>query len=194
METSKTDFDVLWTQMHDRLCWFVCSRVFNAQDAEDLLQEVFLRVYTRSSELRNDQRLEPWMYQIARNRIIDYYRARRLWVDLPETLRAIDSDLLPEDGLFSEDAVLHGEGEPLVAYLRDAVTSLKETDREALIEVDVKGLDQKDLAVKMGISLPGAKSRVQRARRKVKEVLLHCFELEFDTRGQIMDYRRRCCC
>lgn len=187
METATTDFDVLWTQMHDRLCWFVCGRVSNGQDAEDLLQDIFLRVYARSGDLRNDQRLEPWMYQVARNRIIDYYRARRLWVDLPETLKAADA-------AFADELVYDEEGDPLLVYLREAVAALSETDRVALIGADVKGLEQRALAVKMGISLPGAKSRVQRARRKVKEVLLHCFDLEFDTRGQIMDYRRHCCC
>ena len=186
METSVVAFDALWNQMHERLCWFVCSRVSNHQDAEDLMQDIFLRVYGQSSSLRDPQRLESWMYQIARNRIIDHYRSRRNWVDLTETLV---TDEAFENEASGEETINH-----VVPYLREAIDTLPEAYREALIQADIHGMAQQDLAGKLGISLSGAKSRVQRARQKVKETMLRCFEFEFDARGQIMDYRHHCCC
>jgi len=51
-----------------------------------------------------------------------------------------------------------------------------------------------ELAARLGISISGAKSRVQRARQKVKDMLLTCCHYEFDRRGAILEYRQRCCC
>ncbi len=186
VDTSFADFDVIWIQMHSRLCGFVCSRVSNEQDAEDLLQDIFLRVYNQSNSLRDPARLESWMYQIARNRIIDHYRSRRNWVEITETLAA--------DEAFENEAAGEETVNYLAPYLREAIDTLPEAYREALIQADIHGTAQQDIAGKLGISLTGAKSRIQRARQKVKEAMLHCFEFEFDARGQIMDYRRHCCC
>jgi RNA polymerase sigma-70 factor (ECF subfamily) len=78
--------------------------------------------------------------------------------------------------------------------LREMVTALPDPYRQALILSDVEGVPQQDLARQTGISLSGIKSRVQRARSKVKEALLNCFEIEFDPRGQVLDVRQHCCC
>ncbi|MFN0200337.1 MAG: sigma factor-like helix-turn-helix DNA-binding protein, partial [Bacteroidia bacterium] len=59
---------------------------------------------------------------------------------------------------------------------------------EALILTDIKGLSQQELADKLGISLSGAKSRVQRGREKLKEMLMECCIFEFDARGQVVNY------
>lgn len=174
-------FKDLWTQMHGRLCGFVCSRVSNPEDAQDLLQDIFVRIYQQRETVQEVDRLESWMYQIARHRVIDYYRSRRAWVDLPETL-------------MSEETPDSAATEDLVPFIQKAVQSLPEPYREALILTDFQGLGQQELANQTSISLPGAKSRVQRARQKVKEALLHCFQFEFDLRGAILDYRRTCCC
>lgn len=181
MEAYADTFEALWAQTHTRLCWFICSRVGSEQDAEDLLQDVFLRAYRQMGTVHDPQRLESWIYQIARNRIIDHYRGQRQWVDLPETL--ISDEAAEEDGLME-----------LLPHLCEAIGSLPEIDQRALNLVDLEGMSQQDLAGRLGISLSGAKSRVQRARQKVKEAMLHCLHLEFDARGQIMDYRQRCCC
>ncbi len=181
MELTTNTFDTLWDQTHQRICRFVCSRVSNDQDAEDILQDVFLRIYHQLNTVHEDRRLESWMYQIARNRIIDHYRSRRQWVELSETLA--------EDEDAAEETM-----EDLLSSLRQAIASLPESYREALVQADLQGIAQQDLAVKLGISLPGAKSRVQRARQKVKEAILRCFDFEFDPRGQIVDYRQHCCC
>jgi RNA polymerase sigma-70 factor (ECF subfamily) len=186
MELSPATFDAFWDQTHKRLCQFICNRVSNEQDAEDLLQDIFLRIYVQSGSLRDPNRLESWMYQVARNRIIDHYRSQRQWVVLPETM--ISDEV---SGFESSSAA---EMDILLASLREGIETLPETYRDALIQADIRGMEQKDLAAKLGITLSGAKSRIQRARQKVKEAMLHCFDLEFDTRGQIMDYRRRCCC
>ena len=184
MESSIDTFDALWDQTHTCLCWFIFSRVGSEQDAEDLLQEVFLRAYRQLGTVRDSQRLESWLYQIARNRIIDHYRSRRQWVDFTENLVADEE--LADDTL--EEISIN-----LLTYVCEVIDSLSEADREALLQSDYQGMAQKELAGKLGISLSGAKSRVQRARQKVKKALLDCFDFEVDTRGRIMNFRQRCC-
>lgn len=181
LKTSAETFDQLWNRMHEPVCWFVCSRVSNLDDAEDILQDVFTRVYTQMETVHDMQRLEGWVYQIARNRVIDYYRRRRLWVDLDESLA------LPENDEENPAVVL-------LPHLKDAVGMLPEPYREALVLADLQGTGQKELAAQTGISLSGAKSRVQRARQMVKQSMLACFDFEFDTLGRVMDYSPRCCC
>jgi RNA polymerase sigma-70 factor, ECF subfamily len=181
MDAAGEPFDALWARMHAPLCHFVCARVANAEDAEDILQDVFLRIYRTRETLRDPERLEGWMYQVARNRVIDHYRRPRPWMDLPETL-ASDEDQ-NEDGL-----------EPLRFSLPEMVAGLPEPYRQALILADLEGIPQQDLARQSGVSLSGVKSRVQRARSKLKATLLNCFEIEFDLRGQVLDTRRQCCC
>jgi RNA polymerase sigma-70 factor (ECF subfamily) len=181
MDISAGSFDVIWSQMHKPLCRFVCSRVSNAEDAEDILQDVFLRIYHKQGTIRDPERLESWMYQIARNRVSDHYRRPRLWTDLP--------DNLPSEVDNEEDMI-----EPLLGSVREIVTTLPEPYRQALIRSDFDGIPQQELAREEGIGLSGIKSRVQRARLKVKESLLDCYDIEFDPRGQVLDIQDHCCC
>ncbi len=172
--------ETLWEQMHSRLCRFVCSRFADAADADDILQEVFLKIHTNLDSVRNMERMESWIYQIARNSIADFYRGRRRLVELTELPV---SDEHPE-----EDAA-----ESLAPTIRDIVFSLPEPYREALLLTEYQGLSQVELAERLGISVSGAKSRVQRARQKIKDILLACCHFEFDARGLVFDYREHCC-
>lgn len=184
MESSTDAFDTLWTQTHTCLCWFIFSRVGSEEDAEDILQDVFLRVYRQLGTVRDPQRLESWVYQITRNRIIDHYRSRRQWVDLPENL--VTKDDAAEEP--SEETSIH-----LLPYVCEVIEALPEPDQEALLQADYQGMTQPELACQLGISLSGTKSRVQRARQKVKKALLDGLDIEFDTRGGILNYQQHCC-
>ena len=82
----------------------------------------------------------------------------------------------------------------LALSLKELIDELPEPYRQALILTEYQGLSQKQLAENLGIWLSGAKSRVQRARGKLREILLRCCHFEFDRRGHIMDYYERCCC
>ncbi len=151
METCADTFEALWAQTHTCLCWFIFSRVGSEEDAEDLLQDVFLRAYRQFDTVRDPQRLESWLYQIARNRIIDHYRSRRQWTDLPENLVLQEG---PAEEL-AEETALH-----LLPHVCAVIEGLSEPDREALLQTDFKGMTQQELACQLGISLSGAKSRV----------------------------------
>lgn len=73
--------------------------------------------------------------------------------------------------------------------LRPMIESLPPIYRDALIWTQLEGMSQKELARKLGISETGARSRVQRAREKLKEVILSCCNYQFDRYGNIVS----CC-
>jgi len=174
--------ETIWDQYSAQLLAFIRSRVADECEAEDLLQEVFLRIHLNLCCLQDLSKLESWVYQITRNAIIDYYRSRRDTFELRETLPA-ESDFDEEDA----------ESE-LAPSLKELINELPAAYREALILTEYQGLSQKELAQRVGISLPGAKSRVQRARQMIRDMLLNCCHFELDRRGRIIDYHELCCC
>lgn len=173
--------ETLWNKMHTRLCVFICSRLADESDAEDILQDIFIRIHTHLDTLRETDKVEGWIFQIARNSIVDYYRSQRPFVELNEQFAADE----PSEETGREE---------LEIFVRELVAALPEPYREALILTEYEGLSQVELAEHMGISLSGAKSRVQRARQQVKEAMLSCCHYEFDARGTIYDYHEHCCC
>jgi RNA polymerase sigma-70 factor (ECF subfamily) len=177
---SDITLETLWNQMHIRLRRFIGSRISDIDDAEDILQEVFLRIHSNLETVRDMDKVESWIYQIARNSIIDYYRGRRVLVELPD---------IPT----KEDFPEKGAAESIAPYIQEIVQALPEPYREALILTEYQGLSQKEMADRLGISLSGAKSRVQRARQKVRDIMLACCHYEFDVRGTVCCYRERCC-
>ena len=173
----------VWEEFNAKLKRFILKRIPDEQNAEDILQEVFLKIHTRIDTLRDEEKLQSWMYQIARNAIADYYREQKVTVELTEAL------LLPEEPLVDDDIV-----KDLIFSVKTMVDNLPGEYREALILTEYQGLTQRELAEKLGMSLPGAKSRVQRARERLKTMLLNCCHFEFDRLGKVIDYQPRCDC
>lgn len=171
----------IWEEFHPRIKQFILKRIPDEHNAEDILQEVFLKIHARIDTLRDEEKLQSWMYQIARNVIADYYRQHKATVALSEAL------LLPEEPVVDDDVV-----KDLLPGVRTMVNSLPDEYRQALLLTEYEGLTQRELAERLGLSLSGAKSRVQRAREKLKAMLLDCCHFEFDRLGKIIDYQPRC--
>ena len=181
--TTDKALESVWNQFSDRLHSFIRSRVSDEQAAEDILQEVFLRIHAKMGTLRDMGRLESWIYQVTRNAIIDYYRTQRPTDELPKTLGSWEDS--HEDDLVTR----------LAADVRELAEALPDPYREAFVLTAYEGLSQRALAEQLGISYSGAKSRVQRARLQVRDMLMTCCHFEFDRRGMIIDYHEpHCCC
>lgn len=158
---------------------FLGRRVANQADAEDLAQEILLRVHQGARHLSDETRINAWIWQIARNALIDYYRARNIQSRQAE----ISDDLAGEDGGESLDAVVE-------SWLEPTIRALPEPYREALLLSEIQGLPQAEVAERLSISLSGAKSRVQRGRLKLQDALLTCCRFEFDRHGRIVAYQK----
>ncbi len=168
--------DAIWSAFRDRLRGFIAKRVREDADIDDILQDAFAKIHAGLGELKEDAKLEAWLFQVTRRAIVDHYRKRRA-VELPEEV----AEKSAPDDLTAEVA----------SWLDPMMSLLPQEDREILRLTDMEGLPQKDLASRLGLSLTGAKSRVQRARARLKETLLDCCHIEMDRRGRPIDYARK---
>ncbi len=171
------NIEQIWREYATALHGFIQSRVDNADIADDILQNVFLNIHTKIDSLKEASKLRPWIYQIARNAIIDHYRSLKSHIELPETIIEPEKDNVETARQEIERCML-----PLIRNLPD-------TYREAVMLSEIEGMTQKQVAEKLGLSLSAAKSRVQRGRIMVKDMLNDCCRFEIDQRGTMVDYQ-----
>jgi len=177
METFSHD---VWTTFSERLLRFIRKRVANEHDAEDVLQDVFVKIHQRIDQLQDAEKLPAWVFQIARRAVIDYYRAR---------------SSTPEQAELPDELAERREPEPTSADVADClapmIERLPEPYRQAVVMTELEGRTQRELADTLGLSVSGAKSRVQRGRERLKTMLLDCCHFAFDRRGRVIDYEPR---
>src|SRR5215203_1103297 len=78
-----SDTQQIWSEFSDRLRTFIARRVDSEADADDILQDVFLRIHRHVGSLQRRERLVSWLFQVTRNAIVDYYRATGRRRELP---------------------------------------------------------------------------------------------------------------
>lgn len=167
----------LWQTFSDALRKYFRRRVDDPQLADDLLQETFLRIHRGLEQVEQPDRLSAWVYRIARHVLIDQYRRHdKNTASLEDEPATVEEDTtVPE----------------LAACVAEMVGNLQPPYRDAVALAELEGLTQREVAERLGLSISGAKSRVQRGRRQLKQLVLQCCQLEFDRRGNAMDYETR---
>ena len=177
------------SELRQQLSAFIARRVNNATDVEDLTQDVFLKMQLNLSELRQEQKIGPWLYKIARNRIIDYYRSnyRKLARENYQSELPEDLPVLETTGLEDEP----NQNRELAACLRPMLDKLPEKYGMALKAFEFEDKSGLELAAELGLTHSGAKSRVQRGRELLKKELQACCAFELDRRGNVLDFRER---
>ena len=180
-------------QLRGAIRAFVLSRVKDPAAADDITQETLLRLTQRLHTLRDAERLGAWIFQIARNAVIDHFRSAKKTEPFDEETYA--SELGSE-----AHRPLALEGEKLrravAAYVRSVVENLPEPYRGALRLTEFEGVSQVELAGKIGLSVSAAKSRVQRARTMLRAEMERCCRWETDGYGTVLDVRPKsadCC-
>ena len=168
----------LWIEYHKRLLSFIRRRV-NDDVADDILQDIFVKIHSRIDTLKEETRLESWLYQIARNAVIDHYRTQKPSEELPEWIAQQNIDK-------SEQAK-----QELEACLEPMIDLLPDKYRDAIILSELEGMNQKEVAQKQDLSLSGAKSRVQRGRSLLKSMFHECCEFELSKNNQLIDYTKK---
>lgn len=174
----------LWEAFAPPLRRFLARRVPPGVDADDLLQDVFLRVVRNMSSLRGTDRPEAWLFQIARNALHDSLRARLRRDGRTDTL---DVDL-PAGPDLSADRAAEAELAPCLTAM---IGRLAEPYRTAITLTSLQGVTQADAARQVGISTSGMKSRVQRGREQLRQMLLTCCAIAVDVRGGVSDFHLR---
>jgi RNA polymerase sigma-70 factor (ECF subfamily) len=176
-----TETTEIWREFGDRLKGFILKRVRNRHDAEDILQDVFIKIHNGIDKLEEKDKLQSWVYQITRNKIIDYYRR--------QTDVTVSSEI--SEDIVDESIPSQMNNKEIASCLKPMIDQIPEKYKQAVTLTEINGLTQKEMAEKLGLSLSGAKSRVQRGRDKLKELLLECCHFEFDRLGNILDYQQK---
>lgn len=189
--TTKTE--ELWQLMHDGLRAFITKRVNDQGHTDDILQEVFVRVHRQIDSVNDPERLVSWVYQITRNAIIDHYRKPGRQREIPAGLSS-ELEVLHEAPAISERIRLGDTADSraeLSGCLWPMIERLSADYRDAITLVEIEGLTQQAAAQQMGISLSGMKSRVQRGRKQLKQMLVDCCSVQLDRRNGIVEYHSR---
>lgn len=174
-----------WRKLEASLRPFIASRIEGKDAADDVLQDVFLKIQRGLPSLRENQRFGAWVYQVTRHVIIDYQRAKARHPIAKGTPPEIpDTSLRDLDESESERELA---GSCAVTF----VAMLPSPYREALTLTEVEGLTQTAAAEMLGISVTGMKSRVQRGRKKLRAALEDCCEVALDARRRVVGFEKR---
>lgn len=172
----KDEINTIWIDLNEELYKFILGKVKNEQTSKDLHQEVFLKVQTKIHQLKHTSKLTSWVYQIARNTILDHFRkstskhSQLDGLDIPET-----------------------EGENfdysrLSTCINQKIENLSAEHKEAVMLTSFQNYSQKQLAEHLNISYSATKSRVQKARGILKENILDCPNVASDKTGKLLDF------
>ena len=171
----------VWVDFKNQLLSYIQTKVSDRYAAEDILQEVFIKVYGNMDHLGNLSSLKAWLYKITHNTIIDYYRRKNGAI--------VPIDDIKEQPAEEQESI--NMNEEITACLETLLSGLPEKYREPLELYILHSSKHKEIAEKLGISVSGSKTRVQRARDKLRNLLSACCELEFDRCGNIVEYRKK---
>ncbi|NGM82619.1 RNA polymerase sigma factor SigZ [Paenibacillus sp. 7124] len=164
-------------ELYDQVKRFVAARVKCSTAVDDIVQNVYLKAYANLASLTDPTKIKPWVYQIARNSITDYYRLQvHKTVILDELELSVSEDSARED--FSQEVLF---------CMKEAIRQLPAAYHNALT-LYLEGLTHKQVSESLGISLSGAKSRIQRGRERIRRKLTGCCHIEADRYGNIVDF------
>ncbi len=175
------DNDILeiWNNMNKQLFGFVNKKVKNADLAKDIIQDVFLKIFTKIDTLKEKDKIVSWIYQITRNEINTYFR---------KTKQTTEDNSLVELEEIEENFTVE-----FSKCVNPMIDALPDKYKQAIVLSEIEGVSQKDLAKTLEISYSGAKSRVQRGREMLKNLLQQCCSVSSDKYGNITEYNSENC-
>ncbi len=169
------NIEILWAKYHEQIKVYLLSKVSNAADVEDLLQEIVIKAYNNLDSLHSQDRAKPWLFQIANRTVIDYYRKSG------KSLKPDAKDLWYADN--TEEPKQH-----LSQCVQPFIKNLPDNTAELLTAIDLDNQSQKDYAANHGISYSTLKSRVQKSRKQLRAEFEACCHISLDRHGNIMDF------
>jgi RNA polymerase sigma-70 factor (ECF subfamily) len=165
----------IWFEYRAALKRFLHAKVSNEADVEDLLQDILIKTHNNLDAVKVQKNVKSWLFQIANNTIIDYYRKQA------HARAATNEDLLPHESPPESKVDLSNCISPFFNALPDEHASL-------LTAIDLNNQSQKQYAEQLGVSYSTLKSRVQKSRGLLKKVFDDCCHFKIDKIGNIYDY------
>ena len=154
------DTEKIYRDYHDKVFGYIRSNINSVHDAEDLTANVFVKVFEKLDGFDESKAsLSTWIYTIARNTLTDYFRTRKVYAEIPETL---------EDGSSVEEDVCRAE---MLETLAEALETLPERERDIIILRFYSGKTLKEITAQMGISYAYGKVLQNKAFEKLRKFL-----------------------
>lgn len=176
------DITRIWNDFHKELKGYIANVVKNQTDADDILQDLFIKIIQNNEKVNQSNNLRQYIYGMVRNAIGDYFRIKQRSNNDTEI-----SVALTDEDKQSLNATI------AVCCIKPFINQLPEKYKVALLLTEFQDVSQKDLAKKLNISYSGAKSRVQRGKEKLKEMILNCCAYQSDVYGNLMEAERKNC-
>jgi RNA polymerase sigma-70 factor, ECF subfamily len=186
-----TGLEKVAEQLRREIFVYIRKKVGDPSSADDLTQDTFLRVERALTKGAEPEHFRGWIFQIARNAIIDWTKRRQRFVELEGEEKIAESANL--EAVDSTDSEFR---QGLFAYAAKVIEGMPADDREALTLTELDGFSREELANHLGISVSAAKSRVVRARAKLRKAIEDCCGLITDPYGKVIGWQRRgtdCC-
>ncbi|PHS52372.1 MAG: RNA polymerase subunit sigma [Lutibacter sp.] len=169
----------LWLEYNNGLQFYILKKVKNEEIANDLCHEVLMKVYNSCCSGNEIKNVRSWMFQIAHNTTIDYLKKQGKFTnELPEVIEADTTNSYKE----------------VAEFINPLIQLLPEKYAIPLQLSDIEELKQADVAKKMALSLTATKSRIQRARKLLKEKIIECSNLELDEKGNLTSFEIKKSC
>jgi RNA polymerase sigma-70 factor, ECF subfamily len=160
---------------------FISKKINNADDVEDIFQDIFIKIHQNLHTLKDENKIVSWIFQVSRNTIVDYMRKKKSMDRI--------SDNFPVEMNYPED----NTSEIVEEGLKILINFLPAEYRDPLLSFEYEEFTIKDIAKKYNLSIPAAKSRIQRARARLKNLVYDFCHFEFDKYGTIINaYPKNC--
>jgi RNA polymerase sigma-70 factor (ECF subfamily) len=166
--------EAAWEAYQRKLLSLIRSKVETLEDAEDILNDVFTSLIKINDINDIPDNIASWLYRVTRNRIVDYYRARKKFEELPEDL--------------ASESITANIIEQLSSCMLPMIKSLPKNYQQPLILAEIEGKKYKEVACELGLTLSAVKSRILRGREKLHKSLIACCTLYRDSAGKTIDY------
>lgn len=174
-------FEKLWNEFNIELSKYIVSKVKQKQDAEDILQDVYVKIYKNIDQVENRSAIKSWVYQITKNTIIDFYKKRKDHIVAPEALNYIAEERDNESNM----------NEEIIECLEKMIFNLPEKYQKVYDLYEKKNMKHKEIMNELDISLSTSKIRLKRAREMFKKKLIECCDIEVDKYGNIIEYKNK---
>lgn len=164
----------IWVDFSAKLKGFILKKVKNESAADDILQDVFLKIIDHKDKIAQAKNMQQYLFGIARNATMDYFRKADKTQDIKE-------EIAP----FTEEETASLNATIAEGCMLPFIQQLPEKYRYAVTKSELEHQSQKELAEELNISYSGAKSRVQRGKEKLKELILTCCNFQSDQYGNL---------
>lgn len=179
-ETMDYNIEGLIKSVHKELKSFIFNKVNNESDADDILQDVYVKLYMNLHKTKDLNNIKSWIYKITRNTIIDYYRKKKpVSKEIDDTLKDISQD---------EDKSLNKDFECCLAKF---IYLLSESDSDIISRYYFNKDSHKNISEKLNITDKASKMRLSRAKKRLKILLEDCCNIESDKYGNIVEYNQK---